>query len=206
MAGSTPGRVAIVTSPVSGTAVPKCKRHGDVYARYRIHRGGRVHVHGGGRSRCGIEPCDGDGDGERGIRGGRDRHGEFGDVVHRIMGGFRRIGILWVQFPLEPRRGDVHLELHPGGFRHVRRVHVVDRLVVQEHDHPGGYPARRRDDQSNHQPAAERGPMEQPGFVLLCGGVRYTVKITSQPGPSSTCADAVKFTNVGDVETCRRPP
>ena len=43
------------------------------------------------------------------------------------------------------------------------------------------------------------GQWNSLGLFSLAGGVRYTVKITSQAGPSSTCADAVKFTNVGDV-------
>ena len=43
------------------------------------------------------------------------------------------------------------------------------------------------------------GKWNSLGLYTFAGGVRYTVKITSQPGPTSTCADAVKFTNVGDV-------
>jgi hypothetical protein len=35
------------------------------------------------------------------------------------------------------------------------------------------------------------------GVYPFAAGVRYTVKITSQSGPTSTCADAVKFTNLG---------
>ena len=37
------------------------------------------------------------------------------------------------------------------------------------------------------------------GLYPLASGIHYTVMITSQPGPTSTCADAVKFTNVGGV-------
>ena len=43
------------------------------------------------------------------------------------------------------------------------------------------------------------GQWNSLGLFSFAAGVRYTVKITSQAGPSSTCADAVKFTNVGDV-------
>jgi lysophospholipase L1-like esterase len=35
------------------------------------------------------------------------------------------------------------------------------------------------------------------GTYSLVGGVTYTVTVTSQPGPSSTCADAVKFAYLG---------
>ena len=34
------------------------------------------------------------------------------------------------------------------------------------------------------------------GTYSLTGGVTYTVTVISQPGPSSTCADAVRFTRL----------
>jgi lysophospholipase L1-like esterase len=37
------------------------------------------------------------------------------------------------------------------------------------------------------------GKWNSLGLYSLVGGVSYTVSVTSQPGPSSTCADAVKF-------------
>jgi anthranilate/para-aminobenzoate synthase component II len=43
------------------------------------------------------------------------------------------------------------------------------------------------------------GKWNSLGLYSFASGVRYTVTITSQPGPTSTCADAVKFTNVGSV-------
>jgi alpha-tubulin suppressor-like RCC1 family protein len=41
------------------------------------------------------------------------------------------------------------------------------------------------------------GKWNSLGSYSFTGGVRYTVKVTSQPGPSSTCVDAVKFTYIG---------
>jgi lysophospholipase L1-like esterase len=37
------------------------------------------------------------------------------------------------------------------------------------------------------------------GIYPLIAGASYTVTITSQPNPSSTCADAVKFTYLGNA-------
>jgi hypothetical protein len=37
------------------------------------------------------------------------------------------------------------------------------------------------------------------GIYSMIAGTSYTVTITSQPGPSSTCADAVKFTYMKDA-------
>jgi Bacterial Ig domain len=41
---------------------------------------------------------------------------------------------------------------------------------------------------------ANGGKWNALGTYSLIGGVTYTVTVTSQPGPASTCADAVKFT------------
>ncbi len=43
------------------------------------------------------------------------------------------------------------------------------------------------------------GQWNSLGLFPLAAGVKYTVKITSQASPTSTCADAVKFTHAGDV-------
>ena len=43
------------------------------------------------------------------------------------------------------------------------------------------------------------GRWNRLGAYSLAAGVRYTVRITSRPGPSSTCADAVKFSLAGDA-------
>jgi hypothetical protein len=44
---------------------------------------------------------------------------------------------------------------------------------------------------------ANGGKWNALGSYTLAGGVSYTVTVTSQPGPSSTCADAVKFSSLG---------
>ena len=44
------------------------------------------------------------------------------------------------------------------------------------------------------------------GRYTFTAGQSYTITITSQPGPSSTSADAVKFSFLADVGICRRPP
>jgi PKD repeat protein/lysophospholipase L1-like esterase len=43
------------------------------------------------------------------------------------------------------------------------------------------------------------GQWNSLGTFTFAGGVSYSVTITSQPGPSSTCADAVRFTLAGSV-------
>jgi lysophospholipase L1-like esterase len=44
------------------------------------------------------------------------------------------------------------------------------------------------------------GKWNSLGSYSLIAGVSYTVTVTSQPGPSSTCADAVKFALLANAE------
>jgi len=50
------------------------------------------------------------------------------------------------------------------------------------------------------------GKWNSLGSYSLVAGVSYTVTITSQPGPSSTCADAVKFAYLGGGGGANEPP
>ena len=50
------------------------------------------------------------------------------------------------------------------------------------------------------------GKWNSLGSYSLIAGVSYKVTITSQPGPSSTCADAVKFANLGGGGGVNQPP
>jgi hypothetical protein len=57
--------------------------------------------------------------------------------------------------------------------------------------HAGGTTRVTVDQQQNG------GRWNSLGLYSFAAGVSYTVTVTSQPGPSSTCADAVKFTEIG---------
>ena len=57
--------------------------------------------------------------------------------------------------------------------------------------HAGGTTRVTIDQQQNG------GRWNSLGLYSFAAGVSYTVTVTSQPGPSSTCADAVKFAEVG---------
>ena len=61
--------------------------------------------------------------------------------------------------------------------------------------HAGGTTRVTIDQQQNG------GQWNSLGLYSFAAGVSYTITITSQPGPSSTCADAVKFADTGEVGT-----
>jgi len=169
-----------------------------------IYRDGHVHVYGGGRAKRGIECRDGVGHGERGVLGGCDRQRGPGTSY---TGSWAASGqaLLRFEFPLEPGRYSVQLDVHSVGFGELRRLHVVDRLFVPEHGRAGGHRALRRDGIPVHQPAAERRKWNSVGIYSLIAGQSYTVTVVSQPGHRALRGRGeVRY--LGGAATFRRSP
>jgi len=91
------------------------------------------------------------------------------------------------------------MDIRADGFRGLPGVHVVDRIFVPEHGCAGGHKPRRRTTRTTINQKLNGGKWNGLGIYSLIAGATYTITITSQPGPSSTSADAVKITYTRDA-------